>query len=201
MLLRRVSEKLLNRPYAGLQKYTKICENMNMIKDNFNAIKEKYIHSIPVNVIGLANELGVEVYSMDIKDNDLSGFISKDENGYFICVNENHPATRQQFTIAHEIGHLVLHQNLVDNDELLPTTYKLGVGIKTGLARSNSFMSSEYRKTETEANKFAAELLMPTEEFIKAANECDDLNELANRFNVSVGAASIRANTLEIEIF
>ena len=39
MLLRRVSEKLLNRPCIGLQKYTKICENRDMIKFNFN--KEK----------------------------------------------------------------------------------------------------------------------------------------------------------------
>ena len=41
MLIRRVSQKLLNRPYIGLQKYTKICENRDMIKFNFNKEKAK----------------------------------------------------------------------------------------------------------------------------------------------------------------
>jgi len=62
-------------------------------------------------------------------------------------------------------------------------------------------MSPEYRRLESEANRFAADLLMPQAEFIQKANECEDLTELAKAFKVSVGAASIRANNLGIEIF
>lgn len=39
LLLKRVSQKLLNRPYVGLQNCIKVCENKSMIKFNFN--KEK----------------------------------------------------------------------------------------------------------------------------------------------------------------
>lgn len=168
--------------------------------DEFNKIKENYIHSVPVNVIGLANALGIVVYEEDIQNNNLSGYISKDEEGYYICVNKNHPATRQHFTIAHEIGHYILHKDVLDSGNLLPTMYKVGDGITPALARAD-YTSPVYRAMETEANKFAADLLMPKEEFIKKANECEDLVDLALAFKVSVGAASIRACNLGIEIF
>lgn len=167
---------------------------------SFEEIKEKYIHKIPIDIIGLANELGIIVYEIKIDNDKLSGYISKDDEGYYICVNKDHPATRQQFTIAHEIGHFVLHREVLDSGNLLPTMYKIGDGITPALARAD-FNSPIYRKMETEANKFAAELLMPEEEFIQKANECNDLVELALAFKVSVGAASIRANNLGIEIF
>lgn len=173
---------------------------MNMKNSNFDEIKEKYIHSIPVNIIGLANELGIAVYEVEIDNDKLSGYISKDDDGYFICVNKSHAATRQQFTIAHEIGHFILHKDVLDSGNLLPTMYKVGNGITPALARMD-YESPLYREMETEANKFAANLLMPKDEFIKKANECNDLIELALAFKVSVGAASIRANNLGIEIF
>lgn len=174
---------------------------MNSNQELFDSIKDKYIHSIPVDVVGLANELGIEVYEEKFDSETMSGYISKDDNGYFISVNEKHPATRKQFTIAHEIGHFVLHQDLLESDSLLPTYYKVGTGINVALPRCNEINSDEYRKKETEANRFAADLLMPEKEFINAANYCEDLNDLATNFKVSVGAASIRANTLGIEIF
>lgn len=166
----------------------------------FNKIKEKYIHKIPVDVIALAEELGISVYCVPMENEGLSGYISKDADGYYICVNKNHAATRQQFTIAHEIGHFILHRDALDSGKLLPTMYKIGDGITPALARAD-YNSPVYRAMETEANKFAAELLMPKDEFIKKANECEDLIELAQAFKVSVGAASIRANNLGIEIY
>lgn len=167
--------------------------------NEFNKIKENYIHSIPVNVIGLANALGITVYEAPM-GKSLSGYISKDEDGYYICVNDKQPATRQQFTIAHEIGHFILHREVLDSGNLLPTMYKLGDGITPALTRAD-YTNPIYRAMETEANKFAADLLMPKDEFIKKANECEDLVDLALAFKVSVGAASIRACNLGIEIF
>lgn len=173
-------------------------ENLSNL-EKFNQIKERFIHSIPVDVVGVANTLGIEVYEEKFDNDKMSGYISQDENGYFISVNQNHAATRQQFTIAHEIGHFVLHQHLLENQNIPPTFYKSGEGII--IPRTEDYISPDYRKNEAEANKFAAELLMPRDEFILAANTCDDLNELARNFKVSVGAASIRASNLGIEIF
>ena len=168
-------------------------------KNKFNQIKEKYTKTYPLDVIGLANELGIAVYSTKIENDKVSGYISKDGEGYYICVNKKHPATRQHFTIAHEIGHYLLHKKILDAGGILPTTYKIGDGINPCMPRANQ-ANPEYKKMEIEANRFAAELLMPKAEFIKKANECEDLVELARAFKVSVGAASIRANSLGIEI-
>lgn len=166
--------------------------------DKYNEIKHKYINSIPVDVIGLANELGIEVYQTKLDDDKLSGYIAQDAQGYFICVNKNHAATRQQFTIAHEIGHFAIHQDLLENNEIAPTRYKNGVPL---LQRSQDYNSEQYRRLEREANRFAAELLMPEKQFIDALNEYDNLDEIARAFKVSIGAASIRANNLGVEIF
>ena len=173
-------------------------------KDKYESIKNKYLSNIPVDVIALAEELGIDVYEVFFDNDNVSGYISTEDNKPFICVNKRHPSTRQYFTIAHEIGHFVLHQDILDNNITVPTYYKTGEGINNCvMARSSiEFTNSiEYKRNETQANQFAANLLMPKDEFIKQANLCDNLIDLAQIFKVSVGAASIRANSLGIEFF
>lgn len=173
-------------------------------RDKFEVIKDRYIHAVPVDVIGIAEELGIDVYESDFDNNKVSGYISKDDEGNpYICVNKNHSATRQSFTIAHEIGHFVLHEHILDNKSIVPSFYKLGEGINNCVMQRSELdvNSEEYRKNEIQANQFAADLLMPRDEFIKQANLCDSIQELASVFKVSVGAASIRANNLGIEIY
>lgn len=176
--------------------------NFEQIAEEYKSIINKYTKTIPVDVVGLANAVNIDVYKTKFENQKISGYISKDESGYFICVNDDHAATRQQFTIAHELGHYFLHKHLLDKNQMLPTFYKNGTGIENNaILRSEYDISADYKRIEKEANSFAANLLMPQEQFIKEANLCDDLTELANKFKVSVGAASIRANNLGIEIF
>ena len=64
-----------------------------------------------------------------------------------VIVNTDNPVSRQRFTLAHELGHLLIPWHvgtIIDNLDL---------------NMSNS--SSGYWKTEEEANQFAAALLMP----------------------------------------
>ncbi len=49
-------------------------------------------------------------------DSNISGLIYKEDNKYFILVNDNYSLTRQYFTIAHELGHYFLHKNKPDED-------------------------------------------------------------------------------------
>ncbi|MDA0837817.1 MAG: ImmA/IrrE family metallo-endopeptidase [Planctomycetota bacterium] len=86
---------------------------------------------------------------------------------------------RDNFTIAHEIGHYVLHSDCGD---------KSIIAYRRGSTR-----------IEWEANWFAAGLLMPEEAFRAAMREKgrDNLRALAHRFNVSVVAAEVRRDTVE----
>ena len=85
---------------------------------------------------------------------------------------------RQNFTIAHELGHYILHSR---SGSLAPMI--------AGRKGSN--------RVEWEANWFAASLLMPKDEFSKAALQSgmSDLT-LAGIFNVSLEAAQLRKKVL-----
>jgi Zn-dependent peptidase ImmA (M78 family) len=100
----------------------------------------------------------------------------------FIRVNNNiHELGRRRFAIAHEIGHLLLH-----NEPFLFT-----------MCEQNSvvlFHSSEQK--EIEANSFAAALLMPRKMFEsrcrKSSPSLDLVAHLAASFEVSLTAACMR---------
>lgn len=87
---------------------------------------------------------------------------------------------RDRFTMAHELGHYFLHY-------LYPG--------ETGEARFNR---GESNRAETEANFFAAALLMPTERFTEVWKRTDDAHEVARVFGVSPRAAEVRAEVLGI---
>ena len=85
---------------------------------------------------------------------------------------------RRRFTIAHEIGHFVLHPG-----RLAPE--------RTGM------VNEAMRFEEREADSFAAELLMPEHMVRRAAIEDGpDAQRLADRFEVSEAAMSLRLRRL-----
>lgn len=104
---------------------------------------------------------------------------------------------RQRFTIAHELGHLLLHR--------YTTPHADGRQIRF---RDEDSSKGSVRE-EVEANQFAAEVLMP-EDLIRAhlkmsfdlADDTADreaverLTRLAKRFEVSVQALSFRVANL-----
>ena len=109
-----------------------------------------------------------------------------------IGINQDQATVRKRFTIAHELGHLLLHEHsLVHVDS----------GFRVRLRSGQSSEGTD--RDEMEANRFAAELLMPIE-FLQADLEkqefdlADDsqLRALANRYGVSTQALAIRLNGL-----
>ena len=135
----------------------------------------------PVLLMPIANRLGIEVYNVRGWSDRLSGMIREDiedggESGYAIYVNANHSETRRRFTIAHEIAHYVLHKNLIRDGIVDDTLYRSGL--------SNLI--------EMEANRFAAEILMPTHLIRAAIRKEFSISKLAKQFNVSNEAMAIR---------
>lgn len=82
----------------------------------------------------------------------------KQRNKPKIYINSLRPDVRQKFTLAHELGHVVLPWhigNIVSHTEIKDSEEPIFEPQSTS---ANSF---EYRQIEAEANRFAAELLMP----------------------------------------
>ncbi len=130
---------------------------------------------------------------------DVSGVLVPIDGGaWAILVNATHSASRQRFTIAHELGHLLLHGYTAPHADR---------GFKFRDARSSEGSAME----EIQANQFAAELLMPRDLVLKAvharaldhgADAADDaafdawVAALAAKFGVSKQAMTIRVSSL-----
>lgn len=125
---------------------------------------------------------------------DMSGVAYRQANGQrVIGVNSLHGTNRQRFTIAHELGHLILHgSDELHIDERFP------IGFRDELS------SLAVSEKEIEANQFAAELLMPAEWVLRDLRERhidfegDDsvIDELAVKYGVSTRAMTIRLSAL-----
>jgi Zn-dependent peptidase ImmA (M78 family) len=155
------------------------------------------VRHAPVDVEKVAKTLGVDVHFEPAADN-LSGFLLRHKQRAIIGVNTNHAENRQRFTIAHEIGHFLLH----DHDEI--HIDRNGCGITLRLRDDQSAKGEDDH--EREANLFAAELLMPARfieldvaSFLKdEPNLLDDdvLVPLAKKYKVSTQALTFRLANL-----
>lgn len=103
---------------------------------------------------------GVKVFYSDMSNfpnpDDVSGYSRVNDKGFpEIVVNGNQPEERRRFTIAHELGHIILHWKWLNkpNQELDKQHAEI-------LFRKNGYTESETLK-EKQANEFAAELLAP----------------------------------------
>lgn len=112
---------------------------------------------------------------------DESGSIEVSGPGAFrVSLSQFTTTARDNFTLAHELGHYVLHS-------------KSGK-IPIKVSRSGS------GRVEWEANWFAAAFLMPAAPFKAAVNAGFGDRKLASQFQTSVKAAMIRAAELGLEI-
>jgi Zn-dependent peptidase ImmA (M78 family) len=143
-------------------------------------IIERFQQEAPVDIMGIADALGLRVWEDDI--NPYSGKITRDPefggpSGYSIIVNAVEPTTRKRFTIAHEVAHFILHSDELLKEDLAETLYR------GGLSDSK----------EAEANKLAADILMPLSLIEKLiAQGVRSIEELADAMEVSKTAIGIR---------
>jgi len=153
----------------------------------------------PVPVIELAEKLGAKIKKEAfVGKGDVSGMLFRDGSHAIIGVNANHARTRQRFTIAHEIGHLLLHEG---KEVHLDRNFAIRVILR------DSTSSDASRKEEIEANRFAAELLMPfdmlIEDIEKNPIDVEDqsaIKHLAKKYAVSSQAMTFRVLNLVNDI-
>ena len=134
---------------------------------------------MPVPLERIADSLRFVAFTVELDENT-AGAIRYDKRTIYL--NRNDPPTRQRFTYAHELGHAILHEgeNIIDY-------------------RSNLELPGD--RKEVEANKFAAELLMPEGEFrevwqTRRANK----TRVAAHFGVSEQAVGIRVSNLGLPV-
>jgi len=156
-------------------------------------LREAKVTEAPVPVWEIARAKGARI-AVDSLEGDMSGFFFRDSNQKVIGVNTQHASVRQNFTIAHELGHLLLHdQEELHVDRAFPT-----------VRLRDDVSSKGVDDAEKEANLFAAELLMPhklLQSDLAGRTPLDlyDENfvpELATKYGVSVQAFMFRLQYL-----
>lgn len=149
------------------------------------------LHASPptVDPERVAVALGAEVVKRPDVDDTSSGLIARKNGKVIIGVNSLHHHNRRRFTIAHEIGHMLLHADqplIVDGH---------------GFAIIGERREGDDSPREIEANAFAASLLMPpdwiseaikTKQFDLADESDTGVKGLAQRFGVSQQAMMYR---------
>lgn len=145
----------------------------------------------PVPVDQIAKKLGLLLVPLPAGD-EISGAIIRNGSQVVIAVNPTHHANRQRFTIAHELGHYFLHEGLQEH-----------VDENFRIAWRNANSSKAVNWPEIEANRFAAELLMPTEFLQRDLDSLEGLGKrsvavLARAYAVSPEAMKIRLTNLGI---
>jgi Zn-dependent peptidase ImmA (M78 family) len=150
------------------------------------------IKEAPVPVERIAKAKGARIFHQAL-DDDVSGFLYRDKAQTVIGVNTHHAPVRQNFTTAHELGHLLLH-----DQEQLHVDRDFRVRLRDDVSSQGT---DEY---EREANFFAASILMPRgflEEDLERVEYVDLLDDnflcdLARKYGVSVQALVNRLKNL-----
>ena len=147
-------------------------------------------YCLPVPIERVAHHLGLKIEASPM-DSKMSGVLVVENRRGAIAYNQSHAYTRQRFTIAHEIGHFILHVKKSTQSRLFIDQY-------VAYRRHDQSSSANVNDVEEgQANAFSAALLMPadlvTDEISKNDyDDEDDQKALAKRFNVSAPAMSIR---------
>lgn len=146
----------------------------------------------PIDVKSICNKENIEIIFGDFTElqkqanKKISGFIIRENDSFTgktkIYVNDADLETRQNFTIAHELGHYYLHMKDDDNGIII------------------SFRGDS-NPVEREANIFASEILMPKDIMYEEYNKMPfpTVGSLARIFNVSKATMEIRLQELELE--
>lgn len=148
-------------------------------------LKNGDIGGPPVDVIWLGHRCGIRIAPWDGMPAALSGVLVQMEDAPLIAHNPHHPDTRGRFTVAHEIGHLVLgHLDRLHIDVIEDQ----GADERPGYNRAN----------ESAANTFAANLLMPAKWVKERVRQGEPLEHIAATFGVSELAMGFRFMALGI---
>lgn len=153
----------INVPYLTKQQIER--DSLGLLEDYFGALGQEISAPVPVDEI-LETHLGVSLDFDDLNnmvgDSDVLGATYAESRSVFIDVSldpTEHPMMegRYNFTVAHEIGHWILHVPRLRAAEL-PTVMHRQLGLVQMLVCA---LGGRKEPIEWQADQFASALLMP----------------------------------------
>jgi Zn-dependent peptidase ImmA (M78 family)/transcriptional regulator with XRE-family HTH domain len=176
---------LIEFPELNLPEVSKLNTNWNdnsAIEELARKVREHWgIGENPIgNIVHLLERHGIMVFSVDTDSQKVDAFCQHRTGRPFIFLgNDKQSAFRRQFDGGHELGHILMHED-IDNQDTLSR--------------------EEIRSMENQANRFASALLLPASAFAKTVTSTSLLHfiELKKYWQVSIGAMIYRSYELKI---
>lgn len=139
-------------------------------------LKEKVINLIKkynsTNPFEIASCMNIHIIRWDLHE-QINGYYKYDRRNRYIVINQKLSEELQKVVCAHELGHAILHTR-----------------VNTPFMTKNTFFSVS--KIEREANRFAAELLIPDDSF----KESNNIYDIASIHNVPVELVRLKCEKL-----
>ncbi|SUO90551.1 helix-turn-helix domain-containing protein [Streptococcus uberis] len=146
-------------------------------KPIFNVLRLLETHGFHIAIINSRSEK-VDAFGSFV---ELKTGVNSERYYCILIDQDNNNFFRQQFSLAHELGHWALHARTVYPQEL---------------------SNMEYRQMEQEANRFASSFLLPSSAFSKdiKGHEEDLMHylKLKSKWNVSIASMVYRAKDLNL---
>jgi len=191
----KIKTLYLAQIYYNLRKYINFpkfnipnVESINDIEKTAMAVRDYWgLGQEPIaDMVSLLERNGIIISEFSTEGKIIDAFSQYNEidgEGFFCIVlgTDKNSFVRRQFSSAHELGHILLHENFEDLNEI---------------------NREDFRLRETEANKFASAFLLPKEAFTRDlsqySNKLNYYVELKRKWKVSISAMIMRAYYLEI---
>ncbi|MFF2017788.1 helix-turn-helix domain-containing protein [Paenibacillus sp. NPDC058177] len=133
------------------------------------------------NLVNVLESNGIIVASVELGDVKVDAFCQPRSGRSFVILGEDKKsAARRHFDAAHELGHLLMHLDIHNQDSLTKEEFKL---------------------METQAHQFASAFLLPEDAFssmVSSETTLDGYTELKKYWRVSIAAMIHRAKDLGI---
>ncbi|HHQ4514072.1 ImmA/IrrE family metallo-endopeptidase [Aeromonas veronii] len=158
---------------------------ISIVQNYAKRLHVKYKLSLPVDLDRLAKKYATLTYtSIPFRIDGVSADLKVTGKRPRIFVNADMPKKRQRFTLAHEIGHVVIpwHTGTIFDSTMI----------------SESACTIDYWVMEQEANAFATELLMPTDWINGLVEENEDTISSLHRKIVKTADVSYIAACLRL---
>jgi hypothetical protein len=166
---------------SAAKRFIRLVEGVESVEDAIHCLTQKFLEGVecpPTDLESIGAKLGITGF--ELGDIAGAGELRKDGCGFRIVYASGLSPERRRFTIAHEMGHVLLE--------------------KTG---PNAPRSG--KELERLCNLFAVELLMPRDIFVQSVHGDFSTQQILNsakRFRTSISSAALRfAELFGVSVF
>ena len=164
-------------------------------------LRDLSIQDFPIDPRQIAAELGIVLWERELPET-CDGILMQVGNAWGILVNTRiRLETRQNFTIAHEIGHYLLERDTARSCSLDERLNAMSTTTQECDTEEGRLQKQAYLLSEQRANRFAVELLMPSPIFLTDAASLQQVGlpaiaELATQYGTSLTSTAIHYTRL-----